>query len=84
VAGFYSARGRTIPPLPWPTFPPPLSHWIVAYREGKGTRITFVDTDPNKPYQRKNRSMLHPGVRNGHPKKWIIEKSELILFEVGQ
>jgi hypothetical protein len=25
VAGFYSARGRTIPPLPWPTFTPPLS-----------------------------------------------------------
>lgn len=25
MAGFYSARGRTIPPLPWPTFPPPLS-----------------------------------------------------------
>lgn len=62
----------------------PSSHWIVAYREGRGTRITFVDTDPHKPYQRKNRSMLHPGVRNGHPKKWIIEKSELILFEVEQ
>ncbi|MBP8278847.1 MAG: hypothetical protein KAX55_18340, partial [Propionivibrio sp.] len=26
MAGFYSARGWTIPPLPWPTFPPPLSH----------------------------------------------------------
>ena len=25
MAGFYSARGRTIPPLPWPTFAPPLS-----------------------------------------------------------
>jgi hypothetical protein len=25
VAGFYSARSRTIPPLPWPTFAPPLS-----------------------------------------------------------
>ena len=25
MAGFYSARGWTIPPLPWPTFPPPIS-----------------------------------------------------------
>ncbi|WP_354435965.1 CBS domain-containing protein [Martelella mangrovi] len=23
--GFYSARGRSIPPLPWPTFAPPFS-----------------------------------------------------------
>ena len=28
MAGFYSARGWTIPPLPWPTFAPPLSHLI--------------------------------------------------------
>jgi len=26
VAGFYSARGSIMPPLPWPTFAPPLSH----------------------------------------------------------
>jgi len=26
--------------------------------------------------------MLHAGSRNGHPKKWIIDRSELILFEV--
>ena len=26
MAGFYSARGRIIPPLPWPTFAPPLSY----------------------------------------------------------
>ena len=25
VAGFYAARSRTIPPLPWPTFAPPFS-----------------------------------------------------------
>ena len=25
MAGFYSARGRIIPPLPWPTFAPPIS-----------------------------------------------------------
>ncbi|RVE78264.1 hypothetical protein CN120_35205 [Sinorhizobium meliloti] len=25
MAGFYSARGRTIPPLPWPVFALPLS-----------------------------------------------------------
>lgn len=25
MAGFYSARGSIMPPLPWPTFAPPLS-----------------------------------------------------------
>ncbi|TDE35549.1 hypothetical protein E1B25_16430 [Antarcticimicrobium sediminis] len=25
MAGFYSARSRTIPPLPWPNFAPPFS-----------------------------------------------------------
>jgi hypothetical protein len=25
VAGFYSARSSIMPPLPWPTFAPPLS-----------------------------------------------------------
>jgi hypothetical protein len=60
----------------------PSMHWIVAVREGPGKRVSFIDTDPKKPYQTKNRSMLHPGSKNGHPNKWIIEKSELILFEV--
>jgi len=27
VAGFYSARSSIMPPLPWPTFAPPLS-WL--------------------------------------------------------
>jgi hypothetical protein len=58
----------------------PSAHWIVAYRE-TATRISFIDTDPHKPFQRKNRSMLHAGSRNGHPQKWIIDRSELILFE---
>ncbi|ADZ69146.1 Purple acid phosphatase [Polymorphum gilvum] len=30
---FYAARGRTIPPLPWPNFAPPLSHLDVARRQ---------------------------------------------------
>lgn len=59
----------------------PSLHWIVAYRESP-TRISFIDTDPHNPFQRKNRTMLHAGSRNGHPKKWIIDRSELILFEV--
>jgi hypothetical protein len=25
MAGFYTARSRTIPPLPWPSFAPPFS-----------------------------------------------------------
>lgn len=59
----------------------PSYHWIVAHRES-GTRVSFADTDPRKPFQRKNRSMIHAGSRNGHPKKWIVDRSELILFEV--
>lgn len=59
----------------------PSMHWIVAFREG-GTRVSFVDADPHKPFQRKNRTMLHAGSRNGNPQKWIIDRGELILFEV--
>ncbi|WP_143027225.1 hypothetical protein [Rhodospira trueperi] len=58
----------------------PSYHWIVAYC-GEGTRVNFVDTDPMKPFQRKNRTSLHAGSRNGNPNKWIIEPRELILFE---
>lgn len=58
----------------------PSFHWIVAFHEG-GTRINFVDTDPHRPFVRKNRSMLHAGSKNGNPKKWIIDRSELIVFE---
>ena len=32
MAGFYSARSSIMPPLPWPTFAPPLSQ--VKYLEG--------------------------------------------------
>lgn len=30
MAGFYSARSSIMPPLPWPTFAPPLSHEVHA------------------------------------------------------
>lgn len=59
----------------------PSYHWIVAGRE-EGSRLAFYDTDPHKPFQRKNRGSLHAGSRNGNPRKWIIDRSELILIEV--
>ena len=31
MAGFYSARSSIMPPLPWPTFAPPLSGNILNY-----------------------------------------------------
>lgn len=33
MAGFYSARSRTIPPLPWSTFSPPFSLTMEALRQ---------------------------------------------------
>lgn len=40
MAGFYSARSSIMPPLPWPTFAPPLSSatvrtviWATGYRD---------------------------------------------------
>ena len=36
MAGFYSARGRIILPLPWPTFAPPLSIKAVVDISGQG------------------------------------------------
>jgi hypothetical protein len=47
VAGFYAARSRTIPPLPWTNFAPPLSDVgeiaervdIVEFDEVDGSRF---------------------------------------------
>ena len=53
MAGFYSARGRTIPPLPWPTFAPPLSAlaenrngycvFTTVHTEERDTRFQWVE-----------------------------------------
>lgn len=56
-------------------------HWIVASRDSQ-KRIVFSDTDPHKPFARKNRASLFAGSKNGNPNKWLIERSELILLEV--
>jgi len=61
----------------------PSLHWIVATKETAG-HVSFVDTDPHNPFQRKRRSSLHAGERNANLHKWIIERSELILFEVAE
>jgi hypothetical protein len=41
VAGFYSARGWTIPPLPWPTFPPPISRLYFYGKPGVSQRTSL-------------------------------------------
>ena len=40
MAGFYSARSWIIPPLPWPTFAPPLSDIDIVIRSGGGNRLS--------------------------------------------
>ncbi len=53
MAGFYSARSSIMPPLPWPTFAPPLSvvmdnlpaHKITGVRdaiEAAGARLLYL------------------------------------------
>jgi len=54
VAGFYSARSRTIPPLPWPTFAPPLS---VSLRQCRPKRAWSVKGVP----ARRQRASSGPG-----------------------
>ena len=44
MAGFYSARGSIMPPLPWPTFAPPLSIWHAT------TNLTY-DNAAKFPYK---------------------------------
>ena len=55
MAGFYSARGRTIPPLPWPVFAPPLSRanvWAAEYLKTlKKTHEEKPVTDITKDYE---------------------------------
>ncbi|MBP2450057.1 hypothetical protein [Rhizobium leguminosarum] len=41
MAGFYSARGWIIPPLPWPTFAPPLSTWRDLKKLLTKNKITY-------------------------------------------
>jgi hypothetical protein len=38
VAGFYAARSRTIPPLPWPSFAPPFSGMLLMVDEERSDR----------------------------------------------
>ena len=52
VAGFYAARSRTIPPLPWPTFAPPFSvktsnKQTTGYHVEFSARRTEVDAEGN-------------------------------------
>ncbi|GAA4182904.1 hypothetical protein GCM10023069_61460 [Shinella granuli] len=50
MAGFYSARSSIMPPLPWPTFAPPLSepeddvtgNTVRALLEGFGPRHHLI------------------------------------------
>lgn len=39
VAGFYAARSRTIPPLPWSSFPPPFSPAAACPASAADTRL---------------------------------------------
>ncbi|WP_180900573.1 SRPBCC domain-containing protein [Martelella soudanensis] len=41
MAGFYAARDRVIPPLPWPTFAPPFSALTMVMSDGRKARATF-------------------------------------------
>ena len=41
VDDFFAARSRLIPPLPWPTFSPPLSH--IRFGEGRAARVVRVE-----------------------------------------
>ncbi|WP_274789879.1 DUF4394 domain-containing protein [Roseovarius tolerans] len=58
MAGFYTARSRTIPPLPWPSFAPPFSvdgapvdlapmggFDIVSAKEGENMGLAILQMD---------------------------------------
>ncbi|WP_210275234.1 bifunctional 3-(3-hydroxy-phenyl)propionate/3-hydroxycinnamic acid hydroxylase [Martelella soudanensis] len=55
MAGFYSARGRIIPPLPWPTFAPPFSHFDAEVMRVFQWIGIAADMEPL--------TALHPGMR---------------------
>ena len=44
VAGFYAARSRPIPPLPWPTFAPPVSADEGAKHADRDARFEHINT----------------------------------------
>jgi integrase/recombinase XerD len=47
VAKFYSARSKTIPPLPWQTFALPFSQ-ALARHKNLGTTQRYIDINDNK------------------------------------
>lgn len=48
MAGFYSARSSIMPPLPWPTFAPPLSIGLATARAmlASGARVVITGRNP--------------------------------------
>lgn len=58
----------------------PDPHWIVICREGR--RLEFVDSRPDEPEIRKNRTSLYAGKRRRSRNQWLIDRRQLITFEV--
>lgn len=79
VAKFYSARSKTIPPLPWQTFAQPFSAHIVKYRDGFGRFLTDgrVEIDNNtvertiRPIALNRKNALFAGHETG-AENWAV------------
>jgi hypothetical protein len=57
----------------------PKDHWLVAQPLGSG-EIKFTDSEVFGQVIM-SRSMLHAGYRRPRPGQWLLEPTELILFE---
>lgn len=58
----------------------PDAHWIVALREGTGSKVTFVDAHPNFPKFRKRRSSIFAGSRRLNNRQWLIDRAQFVVF----
>jgi len=88
VAGFYTARSGTIPPLPWTNFAPPLSPMSIRVDNGpeyvSGKLMEWAETQgialshiqPGKPQQNAYIERYNRTVRHEWLDQYIIESIE--------
>ena len=88
MAGFYTARSGTIPPLPWTNFAPPLSPMSIRVDNGpeyvSGKLMEWAETQgialshiqPGKPQQNAYIERYNRTVRHEWLDQYIIESIE--------
>ena len=58
----------------------PSDHWIVVTPDGG--RLAFFDSDPERPFFRKNKASLYAGRRAPAGTNWVLDREAVAIFSV--